>query len=120
MALDAQDRLQLLAVCVAMTVDALDRPSERSREEAITTLASATGLDMRVWWQPTRENFLARLTKNEILAAVSEGISQQASWRLAPLKKDRMVKEAEKLLASTKWLPLPLRIEPRAQAQQTS
>jgi ParB family chromosome partitioning protein len=108
-ALDPSERSKLLAHCVGMTVDALDRPSEKDKQFLASKLALATGLDMRKWWQPTRENFLGRLTKHEILSAVSEGVSQQATWRLAALKKERMAKEAEKLLAQTAWLPAPLR-----------
>jgi ParB family chromosome partitioning protein len=103
--LDVLDRMMLLAHCVALTINA----REGLGSEADAQLADATSLDMRLWWKPTRANFLDRLTKNEILETVSEGVSQQASWRLADLKKDHMAKEAEMLLANSEWLPLPLR-----------
>jgi len=109
-ALNPADRLDLLACCIAMTVNALERPGARCGcQEDIARLVAATGLDMGTWWKPTRENFLDRLTKQEILAAVSEGVSQQAARRITGDKKDRMAANAEKLLAETGWLPLPLR-----------
>jgi len=111
--LDVLDRMTLLAHCVALTINA----REGLGSEADARLADATGLDMRMWWKPTRANFLDRLTKNDILETVSEAVSQQASWRLAGLKKERMAKEAEKLLADSGWLPGPLRTaEPSGEA----
>ena len=106
--LDNAERLSLLAHCVGMTVNGLES-RQASGPEKTTALAGAAGLDMRSWWRPTAENFLGRVTKDEILAAVSEGVSQQASWRLAGLKKDRMAKAAEKLLADSGWLPAPFK-----------
>jgi ParB family chromosome partitioning protein len=105
--LESSEQEVLLAHCVALTIDALKGGADPGQ---ISVLAAALGLDMRTWWQPTQKNFLGRLTKNDILAAVSEGVSQQASWRLASLKKDRMAKEAERLLAGSGWLPAPLRL----------
>lgn len=114
--LNNAERLSLLAHCVAMTVNGLES-RHASAQENVAVLAGAAGLDMRAWWRPTAENFLGRLTKDEILTAVSEGVSQQASWRLAGLKKDRMAKAAEKLLADSGWLPAPLRLEIREAEQ---
>jgi ParB family transcriptional regulator, chromosome partitioning protein len=104
--LSSDDRLALLAHCVGMTVNVLER---QAKPESVSALTAALRLDMGAWWRPTRENFLDRLTKDEILSAVSEGVSQQAAWRLAGLKKERIVKEAEKLLGDSGWLPGPLR-----------
>jgi ParB family chromosome partitioning protein len=101
-----EERSALLAHCVGLTLSALDVSREHEDDDA---LAVALRLDMCAWWRPTRANFLDRLTKNEILAAVQEGVSQRAAWRLAGMKKDRMSKEAEKLLGGTTWLPAPLR-----------
>jgi len=105
-ALDPGERSNLLAYCVAVSINALEGGV---RPQAAQRLSDAVKLDMRAWWHPTRANFLDRLTKNEILAAVSEGSSPQASWRIASFKKDRMAKEAERLLQTTAWLPSSLR-----------
>lgn len=108
--LSPDERDRLLAHCVGMMVDALEggHRSGLNREQA-DRLAAALELDMREWWRPTEANFFSRVRKDHILAAVAEGVSQQASWRLAALKKERMAKEAEKLLAATGWLPQILR-----------
>jgi ParB family chromosome partitioning protein len=64
---------------------------------------------MAAWWRPTTDNFLNRLTKTEILAAVSEGVSTEAARLLVGLKKEAMATEAENVLANTAWLPISLR-----------
>jgi len=109
-ALDVDGRLDLLAHCVALTVDALDRPSSSLGSlEHSAVLANAVGLDMRAWWRPTQANFFARVSKDGIVAAVAEGASPEVSRRLIGLKKGEMAAEAEKLLAESVWLPAPLR-----------
>lgn len=109
--LDPQQRLMLLAHCVALTVTALEWPVRQgiSRRD-VTPLVSAISLDMREWWRPTAANFLGRLTKQEILAAVSEGASPKEARALESYKKDRMVMEAEKLLETATWLPPSLKV----------
>jgi len=113
--LEEVERLDLLAHCVSCTVNALHGRLGQNQEHA-TDLARDLALHMREWWEPTRDSFLNRITKEQILAAVSEAVSQQASWRLAKLKKERMAKEAEKLLAECAWLPVHLRVSERIQS----
>jgi len=106
--LDGTERLSLLAYCISTSVNALDGRLAKAGDAA-DALGRATGLDMRVWWRPTEAEFFSRLTKTEILAAVTEGASQQAARRLADHKKDRMAKEAERLLVDSGWLPPSLK-----------
>jgi ParB family chromosome partitioning protein len=111
--LSGSDRLCLLAHCVALTVNTLHGAMQRNGTEAdCARLAGTLGLDMAAWWRPTRENFLNRLTKAQIMTAVSEGVSPLAGRRLADFKKDELVDEAERLLKDTQWLPLVLRPVP--------
>lgn len=107
--LTRSDRLRLLGHCVSLTVDALHASMQRLGTEADSNrLAGSLGLDMTRWWRPTGDNFLSRLTKAQVLAAVSQGVSPEAGQRLAGLKKDALVAEAERLLKDTRWLPRPL------------
>jgi ParB family transcriptional regulator, chromosome partitioning protein len=70
---------------------------------------AALKLDMAHWWQPTRESYLGRVSKTLILSALRKGIDAAIVNRLADCKKDILVKEAEKRLAGTGWLPEILR-----------
>lgn len=122
-ALDDASRQALLAHCVAYGINALyERPNPHSaigisqagldrRMAEADRLARATGLDMmNVGFRPTVENYLGRVTKPRILAAVREGAGDRAADLIAHLKKGDMATEAERLLADTGWLPEPLRL----------
>ena len=123
-ALDEASRMALLAHCVSYGVNALyERPNPHSasgisqhgldrRLAGADRIARATGLDMVLdaGWRPTVENYLGRVTKTQILAAVREGAGERAAQLIDHLKKGDMAKEAERLLADTGWLPEPLRL----------
>jgi ParB family transcriptional regulator, chromosome partitioning protein len=72
----ADDLLSLLAYCTALTVNATR--SKRSTGAApgqidhSQELADALKLDMSNWWQPTAENFLGRVSKEQIVEALRE------------------------------------------------
>ena len=121
--LDETSRLALLAHCVSYGVNALyERPnpyggsgvSQHGLDQRLTQadrLARATGLDMvDAGWRPTVDNYLGRVTKSRILAAVREGAGERSAQLIDHLKKGEMAKEAERLLADTGWLPEPLRL----------
>lgn len=57
------------------------------------------------------------MTKARILQAVTEANGQRAADRIEHLKKGEMAVEAEMLLASSGWLPEPLRTPGRSLLQ---
>ena len=65
-------------------------------------------------WSPTVDNFLGRVTKPRILAAVAEARGSGQAKRIDHLKKAEMAERAQGLLAGTGWLPEPLRTPGRA------
>ncbi len=109
--LDHDRLLELLAVCVAPSVNALKLPWDRDvrREQAADHLAGVLVLDMTQYWTPTAASYFGSVTKARILDAVREAVSEDAAARLADLKKEPMAKAAEKLLKSSAWLPALLR-----------
>ncbi|TZG35973.1 chromosome partitioning protein ParB [Agrobacterium sp. B1(2019)] len=123
-ALDEASRMALLAHCISYGVNALyERPNPHSasgisqhgldrRLAGADRIARATGLDMVLdaGWRPTVENYLGRVTKTQILAAVRDGAGERAAQLIDHLKKGDMAKEAERLLADTGWLPEPMRL----------
>jgi ParB family chromosome partitioning protein len=102
----------LITFCAAMSVDAVrgkqDRPNCPRLVQA-DELAASFGLDMAVWWEPTSERYLGRVSKALILDAVAEGVSPQAAENLTKLKKDELVTRAGTMLAGKGWLPAMLR-----------
>ncbi|RWR09202.1 ParB/RepB/Spo0J family partition protein [Paenirhodobacter populi] len=121
--LDDASRLALLAHCVSFGINALhEKPNPYSgyglsqhaldcRKAEADRLALATGLDMvEAGWKPTAANYLGRVTKARIVEAVRESVGEDMALRLVHEKKEKMIQEAERLLAGRGWLPEPLRI----------
>jgi ParB family chromosome partitioning protein len=120
--LDDARRYALLAHCVSFGINALYEKVDRHgsgrisasgvqrRIAQVDRLAHTVGLDLvQTGWRPTVENYLGRVSKQRILAAVREAKGEPAAQLIDHLKKTEMAKEAERLLADTGWLPEPLR-----------
>lgn len=116
--LDDERRTALLAHCASRTVNALRLPWDRKPRSLQTAdrLASALALDVARDWTPTVDSYLGRVTKAHIVAAVAEGVSEDAATRITDMKKPDMAQAAEQLLAGTGWLPAALRtVQPEAE-----
>jgi ParB family chromosome partitioning protein len=120
--LGQEDRRALLAQLVSMTVNAVIEPRNpgRDRIRHADQLAEMLALDLgEAGFTPTAENYFGRVTKAEILNAVTEARGEETSSLLADLKKKEMAIEAERLVAGTGWLPAPLRgVQPKQQADE--
>ncbi|MCX5512847.1 chromosome partitioning protein ParB [Kaistia algarum] len=109
--LDHASLIALLAHCASLTVNAVRVPWEQKPNARVTAekLAGAVALDMTAHWTPTEKTYLGRITKAHILAAVRDGVGDDAAERIAGLKKTEMAQAAEQLLTGTAWLPSVLR-----------
>lgn len=110
------DLHELLALCVALTLDTVQSRHEAGAADA---LARVVGLDMADWWAPTADGFLNLVPKAKLVEAVKEAVSADAAMPLGGLKKAQAVGEAERLLQGTRWLPAPLRAAPFELQAQT-
>lgn len=102
----------LLALAAALTINAVRQPANHHaslRFAHADQLATALGLNMTAWWQPTGDTYLGRVSKVQILEAIKEGVSPEAAQNLASLKKGDLVASAEERLTGKGWLPLALR-----------
>lgn len=105
-ALPAGELCELLALCAALTVNAVaSTPGTHAADE----LAAAVALDMADWWTPTAANYLRQVPKAQIIETVSEAVSAEAAALLAKLKKEELVAQAEAQLAGKRWVPSVLR-----------
>jgi len=101
-AMSQDDLVQLLAVCVATTVDVV---TQRASSELLgDQLARAVELDMATWWKPTAESYFQHLSKATILCAVQAFAPSHAA-RLSKLKKGELASEAERLVDGSGWMP---------------
>jgi ParB family transcriptional regulator, chromosome partitioning protein len=117
LACDANSRHALLAHCVGLSVNAVHESWNR-RPRALAhadRVAEAIDLDIAAaGWSPTVDNYLGRVTKARILEAVREAKGEPAAQLINHLKKGEMAERAQELLASSGWLPEPLRTPGRA------
>lgn len=108
---DQSTLLELLSFCAALTVDAKLVKGESpacERIEHADALAKALDFDLAAWFQPTAENFFARISKPQILSALKEvkGVPPAPAW--SSMKKADLAALAERETAGTGWLPAPL------------
>ena len=121
-ALSAEDQAALFAHCASFGLNAVWEPANRYNESRLSArtvsgriehshvLARSADLDMvAAGWTATVDNYLGRVTKVRILAAVEEARGAEVSARITGMKKPDMAKEAERLLAESGWLAEPLR-----------
>lgn len=117
-ALDDEERLSLLAHCVAGTVYAVRQrwDTKRGSLALADTLAEAVSLNMAEHWEPTVDSYLGRVTKAQIAEAVREAVSESEAAGISGRKKSAMADAAARLLAGSGWLPAPLRRQSTATA----
>ena len=108
-ALPQSELLDLLALCAALTLNAL--PSAGAANDA-NALAEAVGLDMADWWEPTAQGYLNHVPKAQIVQALKEAGPDLADDGVGAMKKDVLVVKAASRLAGKRWLPAPLRRPP--------
>ncbi|CAN7624059.1 ParB/RepB/Spo0J family partition protein [Pararhizobium sp. LjRoot238] len=112
-ALDEVSRQVLFAHCASLSLNSVIEPwNKRTRAIAhADQVARSLGFDMvEAGWTPTADNYLGRVTKARILQAVREAKGEQSAQLIDHLKKGDMVREAERLLDGSGWLPEPLRM----------
>lgn len=102
LAMEQDELVKLLAVCVGATVDVVTLRAAPRQPGAV--LAQAVGLDMAKWWRPTAEGYFRHVSKAAILHAVTEFAPEHVT-RLAKLKKADVASEAERLADGTGWMP---------------
>ncbi|MBJ7499997.1 MAG: ParB/RepB/Spo0J family partition protein [Sphingopyxis sp.] len=119
---DADEQAAIFAHCVSFGIDAVWEPATRYNEGRVSAravanriehshiLARAANLDMvAAGWAATVANYLGRVTKPQILAAVEEACGADVAGRLGGMKKPDMASAAEELLQGKGWLAKPLR-----------
>jgi ParB family chromosome partitioning protein len=106
-ALVDDERSALLAHCVSLTVNAVHAPGHFAdqSEESAALIAREVGLNMTTYWQPTAASYFGRVSKERIVEAVRNGVSEQAAQNIVRMKKPAMAEAAEAALAGKGWLP---------------
>ena len=105
-ALPQAELLDLLALCGALTLNALPGTGATVDSNAI---AEAVNLDMADWWEPTAQGYLNHVPKAQIVQALKVAGPDLARDGVEGMKKDALVNTAVSRLAGKRWLPVPLR-----------
>ena len=98
--------LDLLALCTALTVNALPGTGAATDANAI---AEALQLDMADWWEVSPQSYLNHVPKAQIIQALDEAEPGQPHEAAGALKKAALVAAATARLADKRWLPTLLR-----------
>jgi ParB family chromosome partitioning protein len=101
--------LDLLALCVAFSLDAVTGRDEARRAD---DLAEAVGLNMSDWWVASADSYLRHVSKAQIVDALREAGCDPSEREVMGLRKDALVTVAATRLAGTSWLPAQLRAGP--------
>jgi hypothetical protein len=94
-----EELLQLLALCAAHAVDAVqDNSGHSSKGDSAHAdqLAVALNLDMRKWFTCTAENIFNRISRRQIAQAYMEATGEPPSNALLGLKKKELAIRAER------------------------
>lgn len=112
--LPQEEMLRALAVCVASSLDGVQRRGDRPESGRLAhadALARTLRLDLADWFTPTAANFFGRISRAAILTVLEQARGKPCAPALAKLKKDELALKAEREIAGTGWWPEPLRIE---------
>ena len=109
---DQETLLRLLAHCAASSVNAIERKQDQDGPGRLIhadQLANALGMDMTKWFTPTADSFFARVSKPQILAALTEAGKPVPD--ASKLKKAELASQAAAAIQGTGWLPAPVHIK---------
>jgi ParB family chromosome partitioning protein len=70
--LPQEDKLQLLAYCVALTLQPTLSPADGEEATAYDTALALTGANVAEYWRPTGDNFFSRRTRDQLLTISRE------------------------------------------------
>ncbi len=99
--------VEMIAFCSATTVNALQ--GKNNQHVPAKELADAVSLDMKQWWEPTADNYLALVPKSKMIEAVIDAKGEKAADGMDKMKKAEVIQHAEAALQGSGWLPFPLR-----------
>jgi ParB family transcriptional regulator, chromosome partitioning protein len=128
-ALTDAERAGLVAFAFARTIEATT-----DRQAFMALVASELDLDIRAFWNPTAENFFARVRKDQLMAFLVETVGEAEAARLSgagKAKKSELVQLCDGLISgktpvpssSAKdridaWAPAPMRFDPPPPADE--
>jgi len=101
-----KDVHELLGFCSAMAVCCFqDRVYGTSQTSNLDALETAMGFDLSDWWQPTAEGFFKRMSKDQIVGALTDAGKTGNAKDADKMKKGDFADFAEQALKGSRWVP---------------
>lgn len=109
LSLPAAELSDLLALCIAISLDVTTGTPRTPDKQPGAELAAALKIDTASYWRATAASYLGAVSKDKIIAAVEEACGPGSGTPMANMKKGDAVKYAEQKLEGMRWLPPMLR-----------
>lgn len=117
--LPQEAKLQLLAYCVAMTLQPKLTPGDLDEATAYDAALALTGGNLASYWRPTKGNFLGRIPRDQLLAIARDTLGEAWAQSRAKDKKASLAEQLDRAFANparygrtpeqverlTSWLP---------------
>jgi ParB family chromosome partitioning protein len=93
-------KLELLAYCVALTLQPKLGPTADDEGTAYDAALALTGANVAAYWRPTGANFLGRISRDQLLALARETLGEPWAQSRARDKKASLVAQLDRAFAA--------------------
>jgi ParB family transcriptional regulator, chromosome partitioning protein len=93
-------KLELLAYCVALTLQPKLGPAEDDEATAYDAALSLTAASVAAYWRPTKGNFLGRVTRDQLLAISREVLGESWAQSRCNEKKTLLVDQLDRAFSN--------------------
>lgn len=93
-------KLDLLAYCVALTLQPKLGPTDGREATAYDTALALTGANVADYWRPTGDNFFSRRTRDQLLAVARETLGEPWAQSRARDKKTSLAAQLDRAFAT--------------------
>jgi ParB family chromosome partitioning protein len=93
------DKLELLAYCVALTLQPKLAPADGDEATAYDAALALTEASVAGYWRPGKDNYLGRITRDQLLALARDTLGEAWAQSRASDKKASLVEQLDRAFA---------------------
>ena len=94
------EKLHLLAYCTALTLKPKLAPAEGDQATAFDAALALTAANVATYWRPTKDNYLSRITRDQLLAIGREVLGEPWANARRSDKKSVLVEQLDRAFAT--------------------
>ncbi|WP_145494647.1 ParB/RepB/Spo0J family partition protein [Yersinia bercovieri] len=104
---DQAEVIALLTYCVGLSLDAVRCQAGMDGKVGgeLVSVENALEFDLRQWWQPTKENYFGRISKEQMSEALTAIEKEAQAASVLKMKKGDAAHLAAVEIAQTRWVP---------------